>query len=77
MLVGGEMLKSEQQGRDVVPLVGVQFDVFDVKLAGFHLRIAYLSQVCLAKTCANRSELGPNRLRTAFQSRFSRREYHD
>ncbi len=77
MLVGVETLSSQQQGRDVVPLVGVQFDVFDVNLAGFHLRIAYLSQVCLARTCANRPELGPNRLKTAFQSRSLRREDHD
>ena len=29
MLVGAETLSSQQQGREVVPVVGVHFDVFD------------------------------------------------
>ena len=33
MLVGMEMLQSRQQGRDVVPGLEVEFDVFDVNLA--------------------------------------------
>ena len=67
MLVGVEMLKSQQQGRDVVPGLEVEFDVFDVNLAECHLRIAYLSHVFLAKKCAYRPELGQEGLKTAFR----------
>ena len=67
MLVGVEMLKSQQQGRDVVPGLEVEFDVFDVNLAECHLRIAYLSHPCLAKKCAHRPGLGQKGLKTAFQ----------
>ncbi len=77
MPVGVEMLKAQQQGRDVVPGPEVQLNVLDADLAEFHLRIAYLSHLCLAKKCAHRPELGPKGSKTAFQPKSSRREYHN
>ena len=40
MLVGVEMLEFRQQDRDFVPELDVRFDVLELNLAGFNLRIA-------------------------------------
>ena len=53
-----QMLKPQQQRRNVVPGLGIQLDVLDANFAEFHLRIAYFSHPCLAKICENRPEPG-------------------
>ena len=52
-LVAVQILKAQQQGRNVIPGPEVQLDVRDANLTECHLRVAYLSHACLAKNCEN------------------------
>ena len=52
-LVAVQILKAQQQGRNVIPGLEVQRDVLDANLTKCHLRVAYLSHACLAKNCKN------------------------
>ncbi len=53
-LIGTEVLKPRQQGRDVIPGSGIQPDVRGANLAEHLPWIAYVSHACLVKIGRNR-----------------------
>ena len=76
-LVAVQVLKPQQQRRNVVPGLEVQLDVLNADFAQPHLRIADLSHPCLAKIRRNRPESARKTLKPASPSRSSHREYRE